>query len=223
MRQRWEDVAFLHWPVARDIVEGLIHPDLEADTRDGSAWVGLVPFRMVGISLPAGPPIPYAGTFAETNVRTYVNGPRGPGVWFHSLEAARLLPMLAARVGYRLPYFHAAMQIKAHGNQMVYNTIRRWPGPRGAGGIVHMEVGAATDPSELDVFLTARWRLYTSRGGRLYSAEVRHPEWQLRSSTVMAWDDELVRVAGYPLAEDEPRALFSPGVPVTVYPPERIT
>lgn len=222
MRQRWENIAFLHWPVEALAVQSHIHPLLKPDTHSGSAWLGLVPFRMKDIGLRKGPAIPYLGTFPETNVRTYVVGPRGPGVWFHSLDASRLLPVAVARLMYRLPYFYSAMRIDVVKHSATYNTVRRWPGPRGVGGSIRVEFGDVTQPSDLDVFLTARWRLYTSLGDNLYSAEIRHPEWPLRSARAVEWEDELIRAAGYPPAEGDPQALFSRGVPVVVYPPERI-
>lgn len=221
MAQRWENVTFLHWPTPTEVVKRSIHPDLEPDTFDGTAWVGLVPFRMVGIGLPKLLRVPYLGTFAETNVRTYVKGPHGPGVWFDSLDASRLLPVAIARLGYRLPYFHSSMRIGMTDDTMRYNTIRRWPGPRGVGGAVAVKVGWEVEPSPLDVFFTARWRLYTSRRGKLFSAEVRHPAWPLRSAGVLNWDGELIVAAGYPTPEEQPRALYSPGVPVEVYPPRQ--
>ena len=41
------------------------------DTLDGVAHVGLIGFRMVGLGFGYGPPVPYLGTFWETNVRLY--------------------------------------------------------------------------------------------------------------------------------------------------------
>ena len=50
--------------------------------------------------------------FCETNVRTYVRDASGrPGIWFLSLDAARLGAVITARTTYRLPYFWSAMRI----------------------------------------------------------------------------------------------------------------
>jgi uncharacterized protein len=93
------DVRDVPHPIRRLIPSGL-----ELDTLDGAAWVGLVPFEIYGT-----PGIPH---FPETNLRTYVVGPDGcRAVWFFSLEAARLAAVVGARIGYRLPYFWARMQI----------------------------------------------------------------------------------------------------------------
>jgi uncharacterized protein YqjF (DUF2071 family) len=77
MRQRWEHLTFVHWPVEPEAVQRRLPVPLRVDTSDGRAWVGLVPFRMVGVGLPRGPAVPYLGSFWETAVRTYVVGPGG--------------------------------------------------------------------------------------------------------------------------------------------------
>ena len=112
MRQSWQRASFLHWAYDPSDVQRLLPRGLQVDTHDGMAWVGLVAFEMVDIALAGLPPVPHLGTFPETNVRTYVRGPDGtPGVWFHSLEAERLVPVLVARGAYRLPYFWSQMQV----------------------------------------------------------------------------------------------------------------
>ena len=68
----------------------------EVDTFDGSAWVGLIPFSMRRIGLSHGPAVPYFGSFAEVNVRTYVIAGGRPGVWFFSLDVDRLLHHITA-------------------------------------------------------------------------------------------------------------------------------
>ncbi|MBA2560581.1 MAG: DUF2071 domain-containing protein, partial [Propionibacteriales bacterium] len=71
MHQRWEDVTFLHWRVDPARVARLLPVGTTPDVFDGSSWVGLIPFRMVGAGLGTGPAVPWLGTFAETNVRLY--------------------------------------------------------------------------------------------------------------------------------------------------------
>ena len=85
MAMRWHDLLFLHWPVVPDLIRPLIPQGLELDTFDGSAWIGVVPFRMSGVR-PHGFPR-FAGlAFQELNVRTYVWSPGRSGAWFFSLD-----------------------------------------------------------------------------------------------------------------------------------------
>ena len=123
MRQTWRHLTFLHWPYSPDLIRPLIPTGLALDTFDGEAWVGLVPFEIHGT-----PGIPH---FPETNLRTYVIGPDGSrAVWFFSLDAARLLAVLGARVGYHLPYFWAKMCVKTSESEPPPETTKRpWLSP----------------------------------------------------------------------------------------------
>ena len=80
------------------------------------------------------------------------------GVVFRSLEADRLLPVLAARWVAGLPYTWARMTVEREGDRITYASRRRWPGPSGAHSRIELRVGARLeDPGPLASFLTARW------------------------------------------------------------------
>lgn len=226
MFQRWMELTYAHWPVDPSQVQRLLPHGLTADTHDGGAWVGLVAFRMEKIRPRFGPAIPYFGTFPETNVRTYVIGPDGrPGVWFHSLDITRLLPVLVAQATYRLPYMWAAMEILHHRGTVTYTTRRRWPGPLGASSRLTVRPDRRIPPAEvssLERFLTSRWGLWTELGGRLAYAPVDHPAWPLHAAHLVDLDDELVAAAGYTLADRTPLVHYSPGVPVRIGMPRRV-
>src|ERR1700723_1152857 len=76
MRQRWERLTFLHWPFDPAQVQRLLPAGLTAETFDGAAWVGLVPFYM-HVATGSGRQAPWASRFCETNVRTYVRDGHG--------------------------------------------------------------------------------------------------------------------------------------------------
>ena len=218
MVQRWEQLSFLHWPYDPETVRRLLPPDLEVDTFDGAAWIGLIPFRLT-IMVPGLAPMPWASAFAEINLRTYVRGPDGErGIWFLSLEASRLGAVVAARAWYRLPYMWSWMRIERRGRAITYRSGRRWPGgsTRGhATELVEIEVGDDIEPSALcprDVFLTARWRLYSPLGLGLAATQIHHQPWSLKQATVRRLFDDLITSAGLPAPGSPPLALFSAGV-----------
>jgi uncharacterized protein YqjF (DUF2071 family) len=173
------------------------------------------------------PALPWLSRFSETNVRTYVRDRHGrTGVWFFSLEAARLPAVITARLGYRLPYFWAAMRVQAAPHEITYTTWRRWPGPRGAGGRVVVAPGeaiAAADVTQLEHFLTARFRLFShSSDGRLRYADAEHPPWPLHRAELLRLDDSLVTSAGLPTPVGDPLVHYSPGVAVRIGPPRPV-
>lgn len=82
MRQSWRDLLFAHWRVPASALRPLIPPRLTIQQFDGSAWIGLVPFRMTGVMLRPLPDLPGISAFPELNLRTYVE---------HKGKAGRLL------------------------------------------------------------------------------------------------------------------------------------
>ncbi len=227
MYQRWMDLAFAHWAVDPDEVQRLLPPGLTVDVHDGAGWVGLVAFHMEKIRPPFMPAIPYFGTFPETNVRTYVVGPDGrPGVWFHSLDISRLLPVIVAQTTYRLPYMWAKMAIDHAADETVtYTARRRWPGPSGATSRLAVRPGRPLGDAEvggLERFLTARWGLWTALGKRLAYAPVEHPTWPLQTAELIDLEDGLVAAAGYGQPRGTPLVHYSPGVPVRIGIPHQI-
>jgi len=221
MVQRWEQLAFLHWPYEPSTVRRLLPPQLEVDTFDGAAWVGLIPFRLT-VSVPGLCPVPWASAFAEINLRTYVRGPDGErGIWFFSLEASRLAAVMAARSWYHLPYMWSWMRIERQGRVLTYRSGRRWPDVSMTGHateLIRIEVGEDVLPvalTERDAFLTARWRLYSALGMGLAATQIHHRPWPLKAAEVVTVGDELIRSAGLPVPEGPPLALFSPGVTTT--------
>ena len=223
MRQGWYDIAYVHWRYDPAVVAGLLPPGLEVDTFDGSAWVGLIPFSMRNIGLPHLPAVPYFGSFPEVNVRTYVIRGGVPGVWFCSLDINRLAPTIVARTTYRLPYCWGRASHQRVGRMLTTSVQRRWPssGPRTS---ISIEVGdPIEEPSDLDLFLTARWGLYSrGRAGRLRYAPIDHPRWPLRQATLVDLEDTLVVAAGLPLPTGVPHVCCSDGVSVRVGVPRRV-
>jgi uncharacterized protein YqjF (DUF2071 family) len=234
MRHRWERLTFLHWPFDPADVQRLLPAGLTAETFDGAAWVGLVPFFM-RVATPGGRRVPWVSNFCETNVRTYVRDGEGrSGIWFFSLDAARLGAVVIARTTpYRLPYFWASMRLGARGSQVTYLSRRRWPGPRAvtsratsrATSRVRIAVGDPIPPgavSEREHFLTARWLLFSVRGGRRpMSARACHQPWPLHHATAEVLDDTLIPAAGLPAPQGAPLVHYSPGVDVAIGRPER--
>lgn len=224
MRQRWERLTFLHWPFEADAVQRILPGSLQVETYGGAAWVGLVPFFM-RVATAAGHEVPWASAFCETNVRTYVRDREGrPGIWFLSLDAARLGAVATARTTYRLPYFWSSMRLAEAGGEISYACRRRWPGPRGTASRVKIRVGVPFGAGELDErdhFLTARWVLFSVAGSRCRFARAWHEPWPLHRAHVVELDDRLVATAGLPQPSGEPLVHYSPGVDVRIGRPER--
>jgi len=207
--QRWTDLTFLHWPVRPEQVAPLFPTGTRPDEVDGLTYVALVPFVMRNSRLAARIPLPYFGTFAETNVRLYsIDGQGRHGVLFRSLETARLAVVPLARMVLGVPYTWAEMSATRSGDLMDYRSVRRWPRPRLHSALT-VTVGEQVEPTPLEVWLTSRWGAHTRKAGRTWWVPNEHGPWPLHEAEVVNLTDELVDVGalGTPL-----RPLFSPGV-----------
>jgi uncharacterized protein len=222
MYQEWNRLTFLHWAYDPAVVRRLVPRPLELDTFDGAAWVGITPFLMEGLRAPGLPAVPWLSRAPETNVRTYVRSPDGQrGIWFFSLDHARLLAVMFARATYFLPYMWSAMAFTRRGPRVEYWGRRRWPGPPASYDLA-IEVGdplADRDFGQRDHFLTARWVLFTFYGSLLARARVEHPRWPLHRARVVRLEQSLLSAAGLPLPSAEPLAHFSPGVATRISAP----
>ena len=214
---QWRDLAFLHWPVDAHRTARLLPPGTVPDLFDGVSYVGLVAFRMHRAGWLGLPGLPYLGSFPETNVRLYSVGPDGRrGVVFRSLDAARLLPVLTARAGFRLPYQWSLMRIRRQGDLVSYASQRRWPEP-GPRVRLRLRIGErVAEPSALEHFLTARWGLHAVwYGGRTFYLPNEHPRWALYRAALVGLDENLIQAAGLPPPETGPvSVLYSPGLQV---------
>ena len=220
MLQSWRRLTFLHWRYDPAVVQRLLPDGLAVDVFGNSAWVGLVPFQIYGLRPPGLPALPWLSHFPETNVRTYAVGPDGSrGVWFFSLDAARWPAVIGARTAYGLPYFWASMRVTRPAGCVRYESRRSWPRPAYESTDISIAPGQRCVPAELtdlDHFLTARFRLFTVLRGKLRFAPVEHPPWPLARAQVLQFRESLLEAAGLPRPAGEPLAHYSEDLLVRV-------
>src|SRR3954466_9922966 len=70
MSMQWHDLLFMHWPVPAEALRAFIPAPLAIDIFDATAWIGVVPFRMAGVTPRGVPALPWLSAFPELNVRT---------------------------------------------------------------------------------------------------------------------------------------------------------
>ena len=209
---RWVDLAFLHWRVSADVLRPLVPAPLTVETFDGSAWIGITPFRMTAVHPIALPPIPTVRDFPELNVRTYVNHGGRSGVWFFSLDAASQLAVFGARAMVGLPYFHASMLQRRVVEEIHYESVRtthrdapaEFRGRyRATGDVFRSSAGS------LEHFLTERYSLFSLRLGALLRLDIEHAPWPLQKADVVIERNTMAAAAGLRLSAEAPHALFA--------------
>jgi len=219
-RQTWQDLLFIHWPVPADALRPLIPSPLAIDTRGGAAWLGLVPFRMTGVTYRGLPAVPWLSAFAEMNLRTYVTLDGKPGVWFLRMDAARALAVWAARLGMGLPYVWSTMYVRRDGDEVSYSSVRA----AARFEATYRPVGPPAEASagSLEAFLTERYCLYTVRARRLLRVEVHHRPWPLQPARAEIRHNTIQHSMGLPGPIADPLLHFADRLDVVGWGPEAV-
>lgn len=250
MHQSWGKLLFMHWPIDAKVLRPLIPSQLEIDTFDGRAWIGVVPFTMWGIRASFLPPIPGTSAFHELNVRTYVHYQGVPGVWFFSLDAANALAVWGARTFYHLPYFNAGMSLRQEENIITYSSTRTdaqtyagffAPEKSGFSADFNCErfqslpraelnmswkIGerlAESKPDSIEFFLTERYCLYAYHRGKIYRSRIWHEPWPLRRAAIESCDSTMIESLGIEQPAGEPLLHYADSIAVNIWPLKKVS
>lgn len=211
--QHWHDVLFLHWRVDAAALRSRIPTPLEVDTHDGDAWVSMVLFRL-RLRLRGLPFLPGVSDLVEVNLRTYVHCQGKPGICFLSVHADNRWAILLARLLTPIPYAHAAMRYKRHGEQFEF--LAGYDSPSGTlAGLTFAPTGegALSREHSVDEWLLERYRLFAfGRCSAPLQAEVAHPRWVARCVQGSGRVTGFVRAIGLDLPCVPEQAHFAPGV-----------
>ena len=195
MRQRWDDLFFLHWEYSAEAIQARLPAGLTVDTFAGKAFLGVIGFRMNAVR-PAGlPALPWLSYFNELNVRAYVRDASGePGVWFFSLDCDRAPAVAIARRFFGLPYEHATMSF---GPGLAQSCRRRGADETAQFAWSAASVPRITTPGSLEFHLAERYNFFSLRGGRLARGQVHHAPYELSPADAPIWSDLPLRWDGF--------------------------
>lgn len=212
-RQTWTDLAFIHYEITEADLRPYIPDELEIDTFDGAAWIGLVPFDMKGIAFRGLPKVPGLSHFPEINVRTYVIRDGKPGVWFLSLDVPNPVAVWGARKFFHLPYHRADIRLTVDGTQTSYyakRDTRLFDGTYSGGSFI--------DPpaDSFERWASERYCLYSQdTTGRLYRGQIHHKTWPLQSATLHL--NEQTYLHNLNIKDRHPVILFSKSIDVAIW------
>ncbi len=214
MGQTWDDLLFVHYDVPLEKLRPLVPDGLEVQEHSGTGWLGVTPFVVTGLRARGLLPLPFASSFRELNVRTYVTRDGKPGIWFFSLDASSQLAVEAARRLYRLPYFNADISMRRRGKEVVYDCSRDGGKAFSAtyrpdGGVFNAEAGS------LEHFLTERYCLYAEHEGQLCRADIHHRPWPLQPAAARI---DLNTMPPVKVSEGDPLVHYSVRQDVVIWP-----
>jgi uncharacterized protein len=221
MRMTWSELLFAHWPVEPSKLASSLPEGIELDTREGMAWIGVVPFLMSDIAPRCCPSIPKLSRFLELNVRTYVVHDGKPGVWFYSLDAANKIAVRVARATFNLPYMDAVMSMERDDTQALKYQSKRFhrDEPPAVFDASYRPLGEPffAQVGTLEHWLTARYCLYSAdRKGNLYRGEINHEPWTLAAATWDVRQNTMCKSLGIDLSDD-PHLLYANPIAVRAW------
>jgi len=180
--QEWNDALFFHWKVDVETLRKFVPEKLELDLLNGEAWISLVAFTMEKIRPIGLPAVSFISNFDEINLRTYVVKDGKPGVYFLNIEAGKLWSAKIAKALSGLPYEFARMRRnRTNAFQSIFDKKRFSFSTR-------YRIGKLIEEkSEIDLFLTERYCLYTEEKNQIYRFEIHHIPWEINQ----LWVSEL--------------------------------
>jgi uncharacterized protein YqjF (DUF2071 family) len=225
MTQTWHDLLFAHWPIDPAAVRSLVPAPFEIDRCDGVAWIGIVPFHMTNVAPRGVPPLPWLSQLPELNLRTYVRAGDKPGVYFFSLDAARVVAVRTARFLFNLPYFLASMHVRVSAQGVVHYRSDRQGPPAATFSAIYQAKGSpfTAAPGSLEHFLTERYCLYNvDARGMPYRLDIHHPPWPLQRAEADIVRNTLTSAAGLALPPARPLLHFAKRQDMVGWLPERL-
>jgi uncharacterized protein YqjF (DUF2071 family) len=175
---RWRQTFYIHWLVPADTVEPRLPRGVTLDRWHGHAAASLVAIDVEG---PAPrkllqTPMAHLFRYRQLNLRTYVEGPEGPGIALLETRIDRLTYALGARLA-GMPYHldrrlayevHASsLSLRARGLQLE--------------GLVSDAGAGALLPGSLEHFASERYRAYAQLPvGRTLCVQIAHEPWRSR-------------------------------------------
>ncbi len=218
LSQAWRDLAFIHYPVDADRVRALLPAGLELETFEGQAWVGVVPFEMVGVTPRWFHGLVSMPKFPELNVRTYVRANGVPGVWFFSLDTTAASAVMVGRRQFKLPYHRARMSIARAEGWFIYNSERLAGGARFEGRYRGVGPVFYPKPGSFEHWAAERYCLYLNDGsGSVKRVEVHHVAWPLQACEAQIDACTMLEAAGVGEVSGPARCHFSSGVEAVSY------
>ena len=202
MRQRWDNLLFLHWDYSAEAIRGRLPAGLTVDSFGGKAYLGVVGFRMNAVRPACLPALPWLSYFNELNVRTYVRDAAGePGVWFFSLDCDRSPAVTIARNFFGLPYEHAAMSF---GPGLAQSCRRRGEEETARYAWSAVTAPQPVTPGSLEFHLAERYSFFSEKSGRLVRGQVHHAPYGLSRAAASAWSSLPLRWDGFDVGDRAP-------------------
>ena len=225
LKAHWGNLVMASWLVDPSRLGLSLLPACQPDLWDGKLPVSLVGVEFTEVAV-KGMSWPWHDRFPEVNLRTYVRGPRGPGVMFLGELVPKFWVAWMARRSFGEPYQKTRVWLEKRVRLGEPEVAYHWETAERANRISVKGGAELLDPPAegLDSFLLQRCRGYNMHaGGTTYT--VSHEAWKIREVRRFAVDCSTGSPFGSafgPIFRMEPDSvLFTEGSSVAVGSPAR--
>ena len=175
---RWQRTFFVHWLVPAELVTPGLPAGVTLDRWRGHAVVSLVAIDVEGPAPRAllKTPVAHLFRYRQLNLRTYVEGPEGPGMTLLETRIDRLTYALGARLA-GMPYHldrELSYEVRSSSLELRARGLH-------ASGLVTDAGAGPLVAGTLEYFACERYRAYAQLPvGRTLCVEIAHPPWRAR-------------------------------------------
>lgn len=212
LKQRWDYMLFLHWPVSEKLLSSHIPTAFSLDLFQGRAWISIVPFLARNTRLHGLPPFPFYHSYLELNIRTYVTYNGVPGIYFFSLGADKWPIVIGAGAASFLPYHHAQMKMSVQNNTVYFQSeclrSRKMPEMFRASYSPSSPV-FLPEEGALDWWLLERYCFWVQKGSQVFRGDIHHNRWRVTEAACVIYDHTAPSFLPDHALSDKPLAHFS--------------
>lgn len=232
--QSWNELLFAHFAIDPTTLRRLVPDDLTLDLYDGAGWLTLSTCCVSHVRPSGVPPVPGISFFPQVSLRTYVTVQGKQGLFYFSVDVANLSAVWFARIFFRMPYWHAAIQISGDTTQArnpaqraIHFCSFRLHGPAAFSGPAKFDVIYSPDGearlarcASLDEFLAERYCVYSWNRKKCYRAEIHHQPWALQRASVEIRANSIAEPFGLTLPMKPDLCHFSRSLKMLAWAPE---
>jgi uncharacterized protein YqjF (DUF2071 family) len=210
LRQVYEELLLIHWPVDGRDLRRHLPPGFEPTTFGGTAWIGHDVY-LASYSLGWGPRL--LRRRPHLTLRTMVSVDGVPGIYLLALDVPDRALAFAARAALDLPCGAAVARMARLGDGVSARFVGPADGTRvrigfNTGG---PRVAAETvSPAFADFIIGADRLFLVDRAGSVFVTEVEHGAWDLREVPTVVHEDSMIERFGIDLQSGRPISLWQP-------------
>lgn len=185
-QQNWQDVLFIHTPIAYEELRLLVPYPFEVDTYDGQGWISIVLFKATHSRLRCMPACLSYPSFHQMNIRTYVKFGNERGVYFFSINADSSMVKTGGNLA-SLPFSRANMTMQKVEDTIYFEANRLLENQKYMTFNVAYRPNSSVftpHPDSLPYFLTERYCIWMFKGNTILKAPILHSHWNLQQANI---------------------------------------